>query len=118
MSAQPDLTGYLSDISRKIDALDQGSVNDALAERLDDLARRIDQLDAPQTSYVGDARFDRLEGQLSDIAIRLEETHAARYDDSEILRSLQDQIANLSSLVSQHARNGASLLSPPSSKAG
>lgn len=100
-SAQPDLTGYLSDISRKIDALDQGSVNDALAERLDDLARRIDQLDAPQTSYVGDARFDRLEGQLSDIAIRLEETHAAPYDDSEILRSLQDQIANLSSLVSQ-----------------
>ncbi|MDW5315277.1 peptidoglycan-binding protein [Rhizobium sp. PL01] len=99
-SAQPDLTGYLSDISRKIDALDQGSVNDALAERLDDLARRIDQLDAPQTSYVGDARFDRLEGQLADIAIRLEETHAAPYDDSEILRSLQDQIANLSSLVS------------------
>ncbi|MBP1858200.1 peptidoglycan-binding protein [Rhizobium herbae] len=101
ISAQPDLTGYLSDISRKIDALDQGSVNDALAERLDDLARRIDQLDMPATSYVGDARFDRLEGQLSDIAIRLEETHAAPYDDSEILRSLQDQIANLSSLVSQ-----------------
>ena len=42
VAAQPDLTGYLSDISRKIDALDQGSVNDALAERLDDLARRID----------------------------------------------------------------------------
>jgi localization factor PodJL len=100
-SAQPDLTGYLSDISRKIDAIDQGSLNDALAGRLDDLARRIDQLDAPQTSYVGDARFDRLEGQLSDIAIRLEETHAAPFDDSEILRSLQDQIANLSSLVSQ-----------------
>ncbi len=100
VSAQPDLTGYLSDISRKIDALDQGAVNDALAERLDDLARRIDQLDMPPTSYVGDARFDRLEGQLSDIAIRLEETHAAPYDDSEILRSLQDQIANLSSLVS------------------
>ncbi len=101
VSTQPDLTGYLSDISRKIDALDQGSVNDALAERLDDLARRIDQLDMPATSYVGDARFDRLEGQLSDIATRLEETHAAPYDDSEILRSLQDQIANLSSLVSQ-----------------
>lgn len=101
VSAQPDLTGYLSDISRKIDALDQGSLNDALAERLDDLARRIDQLDMPQASYAGDARFERLEGQLSDIAIRLEETHAAPYDDSEMLRSLQEQIANLSSLVSQ-----------------
>lgn len=100
-AAQPDLTGYLADISRKIDALDQGSVNDALAERLDDLARRIDQLDMPATSYMGDARFDRLEGRLSDIATRLEETQAAPFDDSEILRSLQDQIANLSSLVSQ-----------------
>ncbi|CAN7221479.1 peptidoglycan-binding protein [Pararhizobium sp. LjRoot238] len=109
VAAQPDLTGYLSDISRKIDALDQGSVNDALAERLDDLARRIDQLDMPSAAYAGDDRFARLEGQLSDIAIRLEETHAAPYDDSEILRSLQDQIANLSSLVSQprEASSGA-----------
>ncbi len=101
VSDQPDLTGYLADISRKIDALDQGTVNEALAERLDDLARRIDQLDTSSAGYGGEDRFARLEGQLSDIAIRLEETHAAPYDDSEILRSLQDQIANLSSLVSQ-----------------
>lgn len=100
-SVQPDLTGYLSDISRKIDALDQGSVNDALAERLDDLARRIDSLDAQPVSFAGNDRFTRLEDQLTDIAIRLEETHSAPQDDSEILRSLQDQIANLSSLVSQ-----------------
>lgn len=98
--AQPDLTGYLADISSKIDALDQGAVNDALAERLDDLARRIDQLDMPQAGGFENERFDRLEGQLSSIAERLEETHAAPFDDSEILRSLQDQIANLSSLVS------------------
>ncbi|CAN7550229.1 peptidoglycan-binding protein [Pararhizobium sp. LjRoot235] len=101
VSAQPDLTGHLSDISRKIDALDRGFVNDVLAERLDDLARRIDRLDTPSAGYDGEDRFTRLEGQLSDIAIRLEETHAAPYDDSEILRSLQDQVANLSSLVSQ-----------------
>lgn len=100
-SVQPDLTGYLSDISRKIDALDQGAVNDVLAERLDDLARRIDSLDAQPVSFAGNDRFTRLEDQLADIAIRLEETHAAPQDDSEILRSLQDQIANLSSLVSQ-----------------
>ncbi|WP_438750404.1 peptidoglycan-binding protein [Pararhizobium sp. O133] len=100
-SVQPDLTDYLSDISRKIDALDQGAVNDALAERLDDLARRIDSLDAAPVSFAGNDRFTRLEDQLTDIAIRLEETHAAPQDDSEILRSLQDQIANLSSLVSQ-----------------
>ena len=100
-AAQPDLTGYLADISRKIDALDQGSINDALAERLDDLARRIDSLDVPSVSPIGDDRFSRLEDQLSDIAVRLEETHAAPHDDTDILRSLQDQIANLSSLVSQ-----------------
>ncbi len=108
IAAQPDLTGYLTDISRKIDALDQGSVNDVLAERLDDLARRIDQLDMPSTAYAGDDRFARLEGQLSDIAIRLEETHAAPYDDSETLRNLQDQIANLSSLVSLPREAGPS----------
>lgn len=100
-AAQPDLTGYLADISSKIDALDQGSVNEALAERLDDLARRIDQLDMPAPAFAGDDRFTRLEGQLSDIAIRLEETQAAPHDDHDILRSLQDQIANLSNLVSQ-----------------
>ncbi|KQY23977.1 peptidoglycan-binding protein [Rhizobium sp. Root482] len=108
-AAQPDLTGYLADISNKIDALDQGSVNEALAERLDDLARRIDQLDMPAPAFAGDDRFARLEGQLSDIAIRLEETQAAPYDDHDILRSLQDQIANLSNLVSQ-PREAASVV--------
>ncbi|MDQ0318871.1 localization factor PodJL [Pararhizobium capsulatum DSM 1112] len=100
-NVQPDLTGYLSDISRKIDALDQGDVNEALAERLDDLARRIDALDAPSDPYPMGERFARLEGQLADIAIRLEETHAAPYDDSVALRGLQDQIANLSALVNE-----------------
>jgi localization factor PodJL len=99
---QPDLTDYLADISAKIDALDQGSVNDALAERLDDLARRIDQLDMlPALPQIGEQQFARLEGRLADIALRLEETQAAPYDDGEVLRSLEAQIANLSSLVSQ-----------------
>ncbi len=99
---QPDLTDYLADISAKIDALDQGSVNDALAERLDDLARRIDQLDMlPAAPQIGEQQFARLEGRLADIALRLEETQAAPYDDSDVLRSLEAQIANLSNLVSQ-----------------
>ncbi len=98
---QPDLTNYLADISRKIDALDQGDVNDALAERLDDLARRIDALDTPTQAYPMGDRFTRLEDRLADIAVRLEETHAAPYDDSAALRSLQEQISNLSALVSE-----------------
>jgi localization factor PodJL len=42
---QPELTGALADISRKIDALESGAVNDVLAQRLDYLARRIDEME-------------------------------------------------------------------------
>ncbi len=100
-NAQPDLTGYLNDISRKIEALDQGSVNDALAERLDYLARRIDDLDTLSAQPVADPRFDRLEDRLAGIAQRLEETYAAPFDDRAALHNLEAQIANLSTLVSQ-----------------
>ncbi|HEV7319179.1 MAG TPA: peptidoglycan-binding protein [Ensifer sp.] len=100
-AAQSDLGDYLSDISRKIEALDQGSVNDALAERLDYLARRIDELDTHGAQPVSDPRFDRLEDRLVGIAQRLEETHAAPFDDRAALQNLEAQIANLSTLVSQ-----------------
>ncbi|KOF19801.1 peptidoglycan-binding protein [Ensifer adhaerens] len=100
-NAQPDLTGHLNDISRKIEALDQGSVNDALAERLDYLARRIDDLDTLSAHPVADPRFDRLEDRLAGIAQRLEETYAAPFDDRAALYNLEAQIANLSTLVSQ-----------------
>lgn len=98
-SAQPDLSGHLAEISAKIDALDTGDVSDTLARRFDDLARRIDGLDSPVPMV--DDRFLRLEDQLSGIAQRLDETHAAPYDDGQVLRSLQDQIANLSFLISE-----------------
>lgn len=100
-AAQADLGDYLSDISRKIEALDQGSVNDALAERLDYLARRIDELDTHGGQPASDPRFDRLEDRLVGIAQRLEETHAAPFDDRAALQNLEAQIANLSTLVSQ-----------------
>lgn len=109
--AQPDLGDYLSDISRKIEALDQGSVSDALAERLDHLARRIDELDVHGSQPASDPRFDRLEDRLAGIAQRLEETHAAPFDDRAALQNLEAQIANLSTLVSQpRADAGASAI--------
>ncbi|NKF34144.1 hypothetical protein HER21_47825, partial [Pseudomonas sp. BGM005] len=76
-AAQPDLSGPLSDISRKIDALENGAVNDVLAQRLDYLARRIDEMAHPQpapAAAIDDGAFRRLEGRLSDIAARLEES--------------------------------------------
>ncbi|UWU14630.1 peptidoglycan-binding protein [Rhizobium sullae] len=98
---QADLNGTLADISRKIDALESGAVNDVLAERLDYLARRIDQMEVqPLTAAAADdGAFRRIEGRLSDIAARLEESTAAPATDSRALKNLEDQIANLSALM-------------------
>ena len=96
-----ELAYYLSDISRKIDALDQGSVNGELAERLDALARRIDGLDAaPVGSPFQEDRFSQIEGRLSAIADRLDATRVAPAGDQEALRGLEAQIAHLSTLIS------------------
>ncbi|NNH56988.1 hemagglutinin [Rhizobium laguerreae] len=109
---QPDLTGTLSDISRKIDALENGAVNDVLAQRLDHLARRIDEMayqqQAPAPAAVADdSAFLRLEGRLSDIAARLEESTSAAPTDPRALKNLEDQIANLSALMSAPRESAA-----------
>ncbi|MDR9758765.1 peptidoglycan-binding protein [Rhizobium redzepovicii] len=107
---QPDLTGPLSDISRKIDALENGAVNDVLAQRLDHLARRIDEMAYQQpapVAAVDDGAFQRLEGRLSDIAARLEESTAAAPTDPHALKNLEDQIANLSALMSEPRESAA-----------
>ncbi|MBW9112123.1 SEL1-like repeat protein [Rhizobium cauense] len=102
---QPELTGALADISRKIDALEAGSVNDALAQRLDYLARRIDEMDfqplQPVVAPVDDSAIRRIEGRLGDIAARLEESTAAPAADPRALKNLEDQIANLSALMTE-----------------
>ncbi|UNK37789.1 peptidoglycan-binding protein [Shinella sp. H4-D48] len=94
-----ELAYYLSDISRKIDALDQGSVNGELAERLDTLARRIDRLDTPVGSPFQEDRFSEIEGRLTAIADRLDATRTAPAGDQEALRGLEAQIAHLSTLI-------------------
>ncbi|MHB0952558.1 MAG: peptidoglycan-binding protein [Allorhizobium sp.] len=98
---QPELTGYLADISRKIDALDHGSVNDRLAERLDLLAHRIGELAAPARSVapVDDYPLRDLEERLNTIVERLEETAVAPAHDTSALRGLEEQIAHLSTLI-------------------
>lgn len=116
-SQQAELTSFLSDISRKIDALDHGAVNDGLAERLDTLSRRIEDLDyrfsQPQpTSGFSDSTFSRLEERLGDIAARLDETAHAAPADSGALVSLENQIAHLSSLITQPVQMQAAGMSP------
>lgn len=109
---QPELTGALADISRKIDALESGAVNDVLAQRLDYLARRIDEMEfqplQPLSAPIDDGAFLRIEGRLSDIAARLDESAAAPASDTEALRNLEDQISHLSALMSE-PRPGAEI---------
>ncbi|MQB08291.1 hemagglutinin [Agrobacterium sp. ICMP 6402] len=116
-SQQAELTSFLSDISRKIDALDHGAVNDGLAERLDTLSRRIEDLDyrysQPQpASGLSESAFSRLEERLGNIAARLDETAHAAPADSGALTSLENQIAHLSSLISQPGYHQPAGMSP------
>ncbi|MFF2320484.1 cell division protein PodJ [Agrobacterium sp. NPDC058088] len=115
---QAELTSFLNDISRKIDALDHGAVNDGLAERLDLLSRRIEDLDyrysqpQPAASGLSDSTFSRLEERLGTIAARLDETAHAAPADSRALASLENQIAHLSTLISQPVQMQAAGMPP------
>ncbi|MBB5575025.1 MULTISPECIES: peptidoglycan-binding protein [Rhizobium] len=107
---QPELVNHLADISRKIDALEHGSVDHALAERLDYLARRIDEMDfhpPHPAANLDDGAVRRLEGRLSDIAMRLEASTAAPPTDTQSLRNLEEQIAHLSTLLMNEQRTVA-----------
>ncbi|TCL75545.1 peptidoglycan-binding protein [Rhizobium sp. BK251] len=106
---QPELTSTLADISRKIDALENGSVNDVLAERLDYLARRIDEMElSPPAAApaIDEGVFRRLESRLGDVASLLEESIAAPASDTGALRNLEAQIANLSALMMEPRDEG------------
>ncbi|MBN8950122.1 MULTISPECIES: peptidoglycan-binding protein [unclassified Rhizobium] len=112
---QPELVTYLADISHKIDALEHGSVGNVMADRLDYLARRIDEMDfhpPAQAAGIDDSMVRRLEGRLSDIAARLEASTAAPPTDTQALRNLEEQIAHLSTLLTNEPRAVADHLPP------
>ncbi|TNM66194.1 peptidoglycan-binding protein [Aliirhizobium smilacinae] len=110
---QEEVSNYLSDISRKIDALDTSFGAEGLGERLDYLSRRIEEIELqPRPQHADDgAAFVRIEDRLSDIAARLDEASSSPRSDDEALRGLEAQIANLSTLISQP--NTASAEWPP-----
>ncbi|WJH38934.1 hypothetical protein N7E02_18570 [Aliirhizobium terrae] len=96
-----ELTGYLSDISRKIDALDTSFTEHGLGERLEYLARRIDEMEQQPVAEESHAAFGRIEERLVDIAARLDEASTAPQSNDDALRGLEAQIAHLSTLISQ-----------------
>ncbi|PZU83744.1 MAG: peptidoglycan-binding protein [Shinella sp.] len=106
---QPELTGYLADISRKIDALDHGAVNDRLADRLELLARRIEGLEVPQPAAVAridDSMLRGLEDRLNAVVDRIEENAGVPAGESASLRGLEEQIAHLSALIARPSTGG------------
>ncbi len=103
---QPELTSFLTDISKKIDLLGNGAVNDKLAERLDKIARRIEDIDARPASgktAAYDSAFLRLEERLGKIAAKLDETSRSSNTDPDAIASLESHIANLSSMLNEQS---------------
>lgn len=98
---QPELTGYLSDISRKIDALDHASLSEQLAAQIAVIGRRIDDIEmqAPAPA-VDEALLKSLDDRLYSIAARLDETVASPQTDHAGIAGLEQQIADLSALIS------------------
>ncbi len=110
--SQPHLAGFLSDISARIDAMDHGSVNHALEERLDYLARRIDDMVSMPSSSTGISGTDprivaRMESRLDDIVSRLDGQSAQ--PPVEAFRSLERQIANLTTLLNAPGGSGGAI---------
>ncbi|MFM2279951.1 MAG: hypothetical protein RLZZ444_2182 [Pseudomonadota bacterium] len=106
--SEPGLSNHLADISRKIDGLG-GNQIDNLVDRLEMLSRRIEELEIPAPAHPASAidtsAIARLEHRLTDIAHRLDESIAAPQADTGALRSLEQQIASLSSLLARPEAN-------------
>lgn len=100
----PELTGFLSDISRKIDALDQGDINDRLAERLEQLAHRIDTLEIPvpiqEPAQIDQRLLRGLEERLDEISEQLASTQHSHDEEPISLKGLEAQIASLAAQLS------------------
>ncbi len=100
-SFQPELTGYLSDISRKIDALDHGALSDKLLSQIAVIGRRIDGIESlPSAPAVDQELLRSLDDRLYAIAARLDETVASPQADQSAIAGLEQQIAHLSTLIS------------------
>ncbi|MEM6460584.1 MAG: peptidoglycan-binding protein [Pseudomonadota bacterium] len=134
----PVLVSQLDDLSRKVDSIDLDIVNHRLSEQLSGLSERIDKIntDLTATNSNQDTLYTRfkelaerveesasrqpvvdlgpLEMRLAKIAARIDEQLAPKENDDEAIRSLEEQVAGLSELLSEPSRQTepASVLEP------
>jgi localization factor PodJL len=122
-STDPQLIGQLEDISRKVDTLDLGAVNEHLADQLKALSMRIDNINGDLTAtnsnqdmlygriedlavQVGESIAEQgkidlgpLEARLADIATRLDDNQAQHIPSDDAIRDLESQVAGLTQLL-------------------
>ncbi len=122
-ATDPQLIGQLEDISRKVDSLDLGAVNEHLADQLQALSMRIDHINGDlaatnsnqdmlygrletladrveeSVAQQGTVDFTPLEARLADLAARLDDSPSQNTASDEAIRNLEAQLANLSQLL-------------------
>ncbi|MFD1745304.1 peptidoglycan-binding protein [Rhizobium helianthi] len=109
---QAELTAYLADLSRRMDAMSGEKLDGHVLARLDELAERLEEMQYRQPSRSELPQhdgFDRLEQRLDDIARRLNDTAAAPQHDNRALMHLEAQIADLTALFRASPRDAAAL---------
>tara|TARA_R110000751_G_scaffold95381_8_gene186552 strand:+ start:36948 stop:40271 length:3324 start_codon:yes stop_codon:yes gene_type:complete len=130
-TSDPRVISQLEDLSRKVEGLDLEMANGPLGDQLKDLAHRIDSINSELTATNGNqdmlyvrledladrvqesasrpsvVDFSPLEARLADIAARLDESQAPQYGNDESIRSLEDQVAGLSQLLSNSGDSSA-----------
>ena len=121
----PVLVSQLDQLSRKVDSIDLEVVSTHLGEQLGQLSQRIDSITTDLTATNSNqdslyARFEDLadrveksasrqpvvdlgplEMRLAKIASRIDEQLAPQENDDEAIRSLEEQVAGLSELLSK-----------------
>lgn len=96
------LNEVISDISRKIEDMAQGTVGSALIDRFDALVGRIDALDASgASSGMSDEILAWLDERMNDIAARIDESAKSTGNPAADLGVLEEQIATLTKLLSE-----------------
>ncbi|WP_027486723.1 peptidoglycan-binding protein [Allorhizobium undicola] len=105
---EPEVTGYLADISRRIDAMDHGAMSERMMSQLASISQRLDELERQPQPMPDQTLLASMDQRLYSIAARLDETVAISSHDNSALAGLEQQIAHLSALINAAPQQDAS----------